>query len=176
MAYGVSNKEVAQSTADAPNVRRSPVGGEVRVMADVEGFLNRVLEWAQRDGDVLAVGLAGSHARAEGTEASDIDLIVLLQDPESYVSDTGWAHRFGDVSRQRIEDWGLVTSVRVWYLDGPEVEYGLADATWAAMPLDDGTRRVAADGLRVLFEREPLLSRCVVAARPAQQAHPADSG
>jgi len=134
-------------------------------MVDAEGFLKSVLEWARGDGNVLAVGLVGSHARGEATDASDIDLVVLLRDPDKYVREPDWTRRFGDVSRQRIEDWGLVTSVRVWYRDGLEVEYGLTDANWAAMPLDEGTLRVLADGLRVLFERESLLSRCVAGAR-----------
>ena len=136
-------------------------------MIDVEGFLNDLLKWARAEPDVLAVGLAGSYARGEARDTSDVDLVILLRDPDMYVRDTKWTQRFGDVSRQRIEDWGLVTSVRVWYKDGSEVEYGLADADWGAVPLDEGTRRVVADGLRLLFEREPLLSRCVSASRPA---------
>ena len=32
---------------------------------------------------------------------------------------------------------------------------------WAALPLDEGTRRVVADGMRILFERGPILSGCL---------------
>jgi hypothetical protein len=51
------------------------------------------------------------------------------------------------------EDWGRVTSLRVWYADGLEVEFGIADRSWASAPLDVGTRRVIEDGLVVLFDR-----------------------
>jgi hypothetical protein len=50
-------------------------------------------------------------------------------------------------------------SVRVWYLDGLEVEYGITDEDWASTPLDEGTRQVIADGMVVLFEQEDMLSR-----------------
>jgi hypothetical protein len=46
-----------------------------------------------------------------------------------------------------------VTSLRVWYADGLEVEFGIADRDWASAPLDAGTRRVLEEGLVVLFDR-----------------------
>jgi hypothetical protein len=46
-----------------------------------------------------------------------------------------------------------VTSLRVWYADGPEVEFGFATPGWMASPLDDGTRKVLEDGFRVLYRR-----------------------
>ncbi|MGA8620991.1 MAG: hypothetical protein WB660_21000 [Candidatus Sulfotelmatobacter sp.] len=55
--------------------------------------------------------------------------------------------------------YGRVTSLRVWYSRGYEVEYGLTDESWIAFPLDQGTKQVISDGIRILFERESLLSR-----------------
>ncbi len=48
---------------------------------------------------------------------------------------------------------GRVTSLRVWYADGLEVEFAIADRAWASAPLDAGTRRVIEDGCVVLFDR-----------------------
>jgi hypothetical protein len=50
-----------------------------------------------------------------------------------------------------------VTSVRAWYVDGTEVEFGLATVEWATSP-DQGTRRVVKDGLRVLLDRDGALA------------------
>ena len=52
-----------------------------------------------------------------------------------------------------------MTSIRVWYEDGLEVEYGIANEVWAAEPLDKGTQQVIADGMGILFERGTILSR-----------------
>ena len=128
---------------------------------NVESFLRAVVAWAEELADVRAVALVGSRARHSATETSDVDLVILLHDPSSYWHDTTWTGRFGLVSRHRLEHYGRVTSVRVWYVDGLEVEFGLTDESWAALPLDEGTRRVVADGIRVLFEHEALLSQCV---------------
>jgi hypothetical protein len=51
-----------------------------------------------------------------------------------------------------------VTSLRVRYADGLEVEFGIADRTWASAPLDPGTRRVIEDGCIVLFDRGSAFS------------------
>lgn len=69
------------------------------------------------------------------------------------MKDTTWLNAFGRVRRQTVEDWGRVTSVRAWYADGSEVEFGLTSVDWVARP-DKGTRRVLADGFRVLLDRE----------------------
>jgi hypothetical protein len=77
--------------------------------------------------------------------------------PDRYLEHTDWAKDFGRVRQQQIEDWGKVTSLRVWYKDGLEVEYGLTTPEWAMSPLDAGTRRVIEDGMLVLFDRDGLL-------------------
>jgi hypothetical protein len=59
------------------------------------------------------------------------------------------------VKAAELEAWGRVTSLRVWYEDGLEVEFSLATPDWATSP-DDGTRRVVSDGLRVLWDPNGL--------------------
>jgi diamine N-acetyltransferase len=125
---------------------------------DGEPWLTEFIRWTGGRDDLVAAALVGSHARGTATPESDVDLVVLTSDPERYVRDTGWAAELGPVSRSAIERFGRVTSVRVWYTDGPEVEYGFAHEDWAAVPADPGTREVVDGGLRVLFERRPLLS------------------
>jgi len=121
-------------------------------------FLNEFVEWALTQPDIRAVALVGSYARNAATETSDVDLVLLTRRPEIFLRDTHWAQRFGTIAHQQLEDYGRVTSIRVWYTDGLEVEYGLTDERWAASPLDEGTRQVISDGMQILFEREPLLS------------------
>lgn len=119
----------------------------------VERFLNAFAAWAAEEVGVKTVLLVGSYARGAATPASDIDLLLLVTDPRVYVEDPGWAGAFGAVERSAVEDWGKVTSLRVWYAAGPEVEFGFATPDWMASPLDDGTRKVLEDGFRVLYRR-----------------------
>jgi hypothetical protein len=46
----------------------------------------------------------------------------------------------------------------VWYDDGFEVEYGFVDESWAALPVDEDARNIVSDGMKVMYERKPLLS------------------
>ncbi len=125
----------------------------------VRKFLEHFTAWARDRCDILAVALVGSYARGAARSDSDIDLVIITTNRAQYLSDIRWTARFGEPARNQTEDYGLVTSLRVWYSDGLEVEYGFTDERWVALPLDKGTRQVIADGMQVLFERRDVLSR-----------------
>jgi predicted nucleotidyltransferase len=135
----------------------------------VAQFLEDVTAWASTQAELQALALVGSHARNAARETSDIDLVLITTDPKRYLENTDWVQRFGAVEKQQVEDYGLLTSLRVWYLNGPEIEYGLTDERWAALPLDEGTRQVMAGGMRVLFERGAILS-CHLTTRSGSAA------
>lgn len=126
---------------------------------EVQQFLKDITQWVSSQADILALALVGSYARNAARETSDVDLVLIAREPDRYVHNLDWVERFGNVEKHHIEYYGLLTSVRVWYADGREVEYGLTDESWAAIPLDDGTRQVIEDGMRVLYERGNILSR-----------------
>jgi predicted nucleotidyltransferase len=125
----------------------------------VDRFLNDVEVWASSRDDLLAAALVGSHARNTATEESDVDLVLIASDPATYLEDITWTSEFGRVRHSQVEHYGNLTSLRVRYEGGLEVEFGLTDETWIDLPLEEGTRSVIAAGMRILFEREPLLSR-----------------
>lgn len=118
----------------------------------IDKLLADVCAWAAERGEIRAVALVGSHARGVPRPDSDVDLVILTERPRDLLEDLGWTVTFGTVDRSLREDWGRVTSVRVWYAAGPEVEFGVTTPDWALVP-DEGTLRVVRDGLRVLFDR-----------------------
>lgn len=122
-------------------------------------FLDRVVEWAQNQPAISGVALVGSHARGEARPASDIDLVLLCDDPQVFLSDTSWIERFGDVEACQTEDWGMVTSLRVHYQGGLEVEFGMTTPEWAGLPVDSGTKSVVLNGMRMLMDRDGALGR-----------------
>ena len=52
----------------------------------------------------------------------------------------------------------MVTSLRVFYQDGLEVEFGIITAEWAALPPDNGNARVIAGGMQILVDKAGLLA------------------
>ena len=125
----------------------------------IHDFLDAFVAWASNQPDVQGVALVGSHARGTAKEDSDIDLVILTDKPRKYLDEIQWTKRFGVVEKHQTEDYGKLISSRIWYQNGPEVEYGITTPDWAATPLDTGTREVIQNGMVVLFERGPLLSQ-----------------
>lgn len=131
----------------------------MKTINDIQDFLNAFVGWASAQRDVQAIALVGSYARGSAKDDSDIDLVILTEQPQKYLEDDEWLDRFGLVEKHQIEDYGKLTSLRAWHQEGYEVEYGITTPDWAALPLDEGTREVISDGMVVLFERGSLLSR-----------------
>lgn len=119
----------------------------------VARLIGQVQAWAAARPDVLGVALVGSYARQAAKPDSDVDLVLVCEAPTAYLEDGGWIGEFGSPVRVGREDWGRVTSVRVGYADGLEVEFGFADRRWASAPLDPGTSRVVRRGVIVLCDR-----------------------
>jgi uncharacterized protein len=130
--------------------------GTAQVVSD---FLDRVTDWAAHQPTIAAVALVGSHARGAARSDSDIDVVLLCEEPHAFLAHTSWIHRFGEVRTCHTEAWGVVTSLRVHYKESLEVEFGLTTLAWAAVPVDPGTQHVVAQGMRILWDREGVLAR-----------------
>jgi predicted nucleotidyltransferase len=122
-------------------------------------LLASVAHWARRQPDVQGVLLVGSHARRQARPDSDIDLVIIADDPAPYLQNTGWLSTFGQVERQSLEDWGRVQSIRTFYSGDLEVEFGLTSAAWLAEPIDSGTLDVLLDGVALLYDRQGWIRR-----------------
>lgn len=130
----------------------------MRTLEHIREFVDAFVAWASAQADVQAIALVGSYARAAARDDSDIDLVILTDQPEKYLEDVVWAEQFGEIENSQSEDYGKLISLRVWYRGSYEVEYGITTPDWVALPLDTGTARVINDGMLVLFERSALYS------------------
>ena len=119
-----------------------------------KNFLARVKRWAEETAHVEVLLVVGSHARGTERPDSDLDLVLVTTKRDELVADQTFPETFSRVLRRQTEYYGACTSVRVWYEGGPEMEFGLVEPSWLALPLDEGTRRVLADGHRVLVDKK----------------------
>ena len=126
---------------------------------DVKAFLDKFSGWASLRPDIEGAALVGSYARDAADEESDVDLIILTKESERYLSDPAWAAGFGEVGESRVENWGRLSSLRVFYRDGLEIEYGFVSPDWVDIPVDAGTRRVISNGMKILVDPRGLLNR-----------------
>jgi predicted nucleotidyltransferase len=133
-------------------------GMKLNKLTQTIDFIEDFMRWSKKRRDIRAVALVGSYARETATEVSDIDLVVLTENPNEYIKNTEWTKVFGRAITKEVEKYGKLTSLRVWYESGLEVEYGFTTRDWVTSPLDKGTKQVISNGIRVLFEKEEILS------------------
>ena len=123
----------------------------------INNFLNKVIKWSKKEELIEGICLVGSYARKQAKLNSDIDLILLCKDTEKYLNDLDWTNNFGNVKKFQKEYYDSVTSIRVWYKDGIEVEYGFTKIIWANIPVDKGTKRVVEDGMKIIYDPKDIL-------------------
>ena len=61
-------------------------------------LIDRFISWAKASSDIKSVFIVGSHARTDhpADEYSDLDLVMIVTDPEHYISSTQWLANIGD--------------------------------------------------------------------------------
>jgi uncharacterized protein len=133
---------------------------------EVRDLTERIVRWTRGRPDVRGVALVGSWARDEQRPDSDLDVVVLTDDPDRYIADAPWADEFRDAELIATRDWGGLTEQRLRFPSGLELELelGVAPVEWASTePLDPGTRQVVRDGMRVLHDPDQLLAKLAAA-------------
>jgi len=121
-------------------------------------FIEDFMRWATKRKDIRATALVGSYAREELEKDSDEDLVIITETPQRYITNTEWTRVFGKPITKKIEKYDSLTSLRIWYESGLEIEYGFATREWIQNVSKDDLKQITNDGLRVLFEKERLLS------------------
>ncbi|MCA9726230.1 MAG: nucleotidyltransferase domain-containing protein [Candidatus Eisenbacteria bacterium] len=131
---------------------------------DVAILLRAVVDWATETPAVVGVAVVGSHARGTARPDSDVDLVLICDDPARILTGD-WIWRFGAVRSVAHEDYGALQSLRVFFDGDLEVEFGITGRNWAALPLDPGTRSVIMGGVRILYDPDGLLHRATSGGR-----------
>ena len=120
----------------------------------LEEFISKLKEYAENSSHIESVLIVGSYARGTNKENSDIDIIIISSNKSEMVADQLFTQAFGEVHKQQTEYYGACTSIRVWYGDGKEVEFGIEEPSWISIPLDSGTNKVLSDGYELIVDKK----------------------
>jgi hypothetical protein len=133
--------------------------------SEVRQLLEHATQWVASQHDVVAAAVLGSWARDTAREDSDIDLILLTNEPVGYTAREAWISQVAPgATLIRTGNWGPIIERRLRLPSGLEIEVGIGPPTWARTdPVDPGTRRVVLDGLRVLHDPHGLLGALMAA-------------
>lgn len=97
---------------------------------DFPALVEALRAWATPRDDVRGIAVVGSYARGTARADSDADVVVLTAERARYLETSEWLSDFEHVVRWQREDWGAVQSLRTWYEDGMEIEFGLTSVGW----------------------------------------------
>ena len=132
----------------------------------MRNIIKMITEWGKKDPQVEAIVLVGSFARKTNQPDSDIDVCIITDYKEELLNKISFIYTFGHVKNYVLEYWGACTSIRVWFEEGEEVEFGLVKPSWYSMPLDAGTRKVLEDGYQILVDKQGVLTNEKFSVRP----------
>jgi uncharacterized protein len=131
---------------------------------EVRELTERIAAWAGERADVRGLALVGSWTRGEPGPESDLDVLLLTTDPEAYTTGIPWADELPEAELLDTRKWGPLTERLLRLPSGLEVELGIAPPSWASTePLDEGTRGVVGDGMRILHDPDQLLAKLAAA-------------
>jgi aminoglycoside 6-adenylyltransferase len=128
---------------------------------DAEALLAAVVAWGQERSDLRAVLVVGSQARADtrADQWSDIDLVLMVDDPAPYLAGWEWLRTFGRPLLTFVEPTavGPFAERRVLFETGLEVDFVVLPAAAArSMAQDPEGRAVLRRGFHVLVDKLDL--------------------
>jgi aminoglycoside 6-adenylyltransferase len=120
----------------------------------------RIAEWAIGEDAIRAVAIVGSRARSEvpADEWSDLDVVVISEDPGALLDRDDWARALGPLKLTFLEPTALQNGLerRVLYEDGTDVDFSI-------VPLEvvdaEDAIGVAARGIQILVDKDGELTR-----------------
>ena len=119
-----------------------------------EEFFHELKEYARNTSHIESVLIVGSYARGTNKESSDLDIVIITSNKAGMIANRDFIQEFGEVYKQQTEYYGACTSIRVWYKDGKEVEFGIVEPSWISTPLDTGTYQVLSDGYKIIIDKK----------------------
>lgn len=125
----------------------------------LESLLEKLKSFAAADSAMKAVIVVGSFAAGTAGPDSDLDLILITTDANRYLSDFSWVYQFGKAVSGEHEDYELVQSVRVFYENGPEVEFGITTLDWIDDKEFKSTGKILSGGYRVIYDPDNLIDQ-----------------
>jgi hypothetical protein len=132
--------------------------------AQLDRALSPVVAWARSRSDVIGLALVGSWARGTARPDSDIDLMVLVSEPQSFRGDDSWLAEIAWPDRSVVGwhdvDYCVAWSRHVRLEPACEIEFAFCDPSWASTdPVDPGAANVVSNGCRPLLDRSQLFEK-----------------
>ncbi|MCW3842799.1 aminoglycoside 6-adenylyltransferase [Micromonospora yasonensis] len=146
-------------------------------MEHIETLLAAVAVWARQRHDIHAALVVGSHARVEvpADQWSDIDIVLVVDDPMAYAADGSWLATFGRPLLTFTESTAVGGFIerRVLFDTGQDVDFALLPAGAAKqIATHPEIAQVLGRGFRVLVDKLNLHQTLPPCGAPMLLAQP----
>jgi predicted nucleotidyltransferase len=128
--------------------------------------LIEALVWERND--LRAMAVCGSWARGNPRADSDLDILIITQDPTPLRRSQKWIQeiQFYEAGFEYIDheiaEYGAVWSAHIELKPGAELELTVAEENWASVDaMDMGTRSVITDAFKIIVDKDGALHRAV---------------
>jgi aminoglycoside 6-adenylyltransferase len=133
----------------------------------MQDLIEQFKAWALNQPDVRAGVILGSQARSDvpADNLSDLDLLVIVEDPSIYLSGTEWLLSFGKPVLSFVEATavGSFRERRVLFRDGRDVDFSLVPAAAIEQMLKQPVPAELGDvfrrGFRILIDKDEFAER-----------------
>ena len=138
-----------------------------------ERLLDKFVRWAGAEEDVRAAAVIGSRARTgdhPADEFSDLDIVIVVADPQRYMAAAGWVEAIGVPWLAFVEspDGGQTMERRVLFEGGMDVDFAFMPLDPVRDMLKTGISPDMADmirrGARVVVDKDGLAAQLQAAA------------
>ena len=142
-----------------------------------ERLITKFIPWAQGREDIRAAAVIGSRARGANhpaDEFSDLDIILVVTDPQIYIATGGWVEAIGVPWLAFVEKTpdGRISERRVLFEGGLDVDFAFVTLDEVREMLKTGIEPDLADmfrrGVRGLVDKDGLAAQMLAAAPAAQ--------
>ena len=141
----------------------------LNVNTQLDLIVAAIADWSRERDDVHAAVVVGSHARAAvpADRWSDLDVVLVVDDPERYATDERWVSEFGSPVLTFLEPTavGEERERRVLYETGHDVDLPLVPLSALDRLESPEVAQIFARGHRVLVDKIGLAERLETAAR-----------
>jgi aminoglycoside 6-adenylyltransferase len=150
--------------------------------AAMQAIEDRLVAWATERPDIRAALVVGSRGRVDhpADTWSDLDVVLVSTEPEWYLQSADWLNSIGEPWLTFVETTpiGGTKERRVVFAGGYDVDFAIFSLDLFSQILDADLRIIAGRGVRILLDKDGMLTRIAVAvtafpatasAPPAQQ-------
>lgn len=124
-----------------------------------EFYISLVQMALDRRENAIGAAVIGAHAHGELEDDWNMRFIIVTTDIEHYFENNNWAGHFTRVLSVEREDHAGFTRMNLKYRSGAMFELNFVSPDWAALPVNDETRRIVTDGMRILHDPQGVLEK-----------------